>query len=110
MTSVPCSICGQLIEEDHIKSVDSLNFCPDHYKLYKDNTWIAITNQKTSADTPDAGIYIYNFKEKLWNEKQIPSFIVTSYEIEDDMIYSFVKLFVLESDAKNLKCQLSLSK
>ncbi|EQC50648.1 hypothetical protein [Bacteriovorax sp. DB6_IX] len=70
-----CSICEKtLIESTHYE-IDNLHFCKDHFNLYTKNEWIPITNQRTTADTPEAGVYIYNFKKELWEKSKEPCYI-----------------------------------
>jgi hypothetical protein len=103
-----CAICEKLLCETCDKADDTLHFCPEHFHLYLSNKWTPITNLKTTPDNPEAGHNIYNFKGHYWNKFNIPSYIITHYRInvESDYIESYVQLFVLESEAEELKIKL----
>jgi hypothetical protein len=62
----------------------------------------------TTPDTPELGLYIYNFKRELWLKKSIPSFVMTHYKIniDNDYIESFIQLNVREDDVEKLILEL----
>lgn len=99
-----CIICEANICEDCTKSIDNLVFCPEHLKTYAQSEWSPITDIKTTPQTPQAAIYVYEFKKKIWKEKSTPSFIKTHYKInfEGDHIESYVKLYVRESEKNEM--------
>jgi hypothetical protein len=103
-----CAICEKLLCENCDKADDTLHFCPEHFNLYLTNKWTAITNIKTTPETPEAGHHIYSFKNSNWANHQIPGYIITHYRInvESDFIESYVQLFVLEDEADELKIKL----
>ncbi|MDD0854653.1 hypothetical protein HBN50_16185 [Halobacteriovorax sp. GB3] len=100
-----CSICEHEFCQKCIKEIDKLHLCPEHFQLYIDHKWVPITNQLTTADTPEAGVYIYNFKKKLWDQEQTPSYILNEYKInvDNDYIETYVQLHVKDSDSKDLE-------
>lgn len=107
-----CGICEkEMAEEDHFE-IDNIHFCKEHYNTYIKNEWQEISNQRTTADTPEAGIYIYNFQKSLWQNEKIPSFIVCEYKIDvnTDQIETYVKLTVLKNMASKLEERLNQSK
>jgi hypothetical protein len=106
-----CAICEEPFCEDCLKEADKLHFCPDHYEVYNNNSWSPIVTVKTTPNRPEDGIFIYNFKEKIWKEESIPTFIVTNYKInvESDFIESYVSYFVKDEDAGQLKQRLDCS-
>ena len=107
-----CGICEkELAEEDHFE-IDNIHFCKEHYNLYIKNDWQEISDQRTTADTPEAGIYIYNFQRSLWQNEKVPSFIVCEYKIDvnTDQIETYVKLTVLKNMAPQLEERLNQSK
>lgn len=99
-----CSICEEDICDQCVKQIDKLSLCPGHLKTYIENRWVSITNQKTTPDTPEAGVYIYNFKKELWKQQNIPTYIMNEYKInvEDDFIETYVQLYVREEDSLDL--------
>ncbi len=107
-SNATCAICEQEICEKCVRQVDNINFCPEHVTTYISNTCSPITNQKTTPDDPEDGVYIYNFKKDLWVKDKIPCFIVTDYKInvEDNYIESYVQLHVRDEDSESLTAQL----
>ncbi len=107
-----CNVCEtELEEQDHFE-IDNLHFCKEHYNIFIKNEWSEISNQKTTADTPEAGIYIYNFQRDLWHSEKIPSFIVCEYKIDvnTDQIETYVKLNVIDKMATQLEERLKQSR
>lgn len=107
-----CSICEkELIENDYF-NVDSLHLCREHFDVYTQNDWVAITNEKTTSETPEKGVYIYNFKKNIWNDDKIPTFILCEYKIdvERDIIETYVQLHVQKEIEEDLKSKISLQK
>lgn len=107
-----CGVCEkEIAEEDHFE-IDKIHFCKEHYNIYIKNEWQEISNQRTTAETPEAGIYIYNFQKSLWKNEKIPSFIVCEYKIDvnTDQIETYVKLTVLKYMAPKLEERLNQSK
>jgi len=99
-----CSICEEEFCVDCLKQIDKVNLCPEHFNTFADNIWTSITNQRTTPDSPEDGVYIYNFKKFLWKEKGIPSYILNDYKIqvENDFIETYVQLHVREKDQEEL--------
>jgi len=107
-----CSICEKtLIESTHYE-IDKLHFCKDHFEYYNKHEWVPITNQRTTADTPEAGVYIYNFKKDLWEKEKEPCYIQCEYKIDvtNNQIETYVQLHVVKDKVKELKAKLDLSK
>jgi len=94
-----CAICEAACCESCLREWEHLNFCSDHIKLYAAHKWEPITNERTTANSPEASSYIYEFKKNIWSQG-VPSFIVTHYriEIESDIVESYVQLFVKLED------------
>lgn len=103
-----CAIC----EKDLIKSdcyeIDKLHFCREHFDLYTKQEWEPITNQLTTGETPEAGIYIYNFKRNSWIDDKEPMYIQCEYKIDviNDQIETYVQLHVIKERAELLKNKL----
>lgn len=107
-----CNVCERELEEQDHFEIDKLHFCKEHYNVYIKNEWTEISNQRTTADTPEAGIYIYNFQKNLWGTERIPSFIVCEYKIDinTDQIETYVKLNVIDKMATQLEERLKQSR
>lgn len=91
-----CSICNEYFCEGCLKDNDGQIFCTEHYQLYKSNKWIIAKTIKTNAETPEAGIVLYNIKKSTWENDKIPSYIITDYKIntDSDLIESYVSLYI----------------
>lgn len=99
-----CLICEDVFCEQCLIEHDGLYFCKEHFRVFANNKWKQITDVKTTPETPEDGLYIYNFKRHLWNDRQIPSFVLTHYKIniEEDFIESFIQLNVSVDAAEGL--------
>lgn len=104
-----CLICEDVFCEACLVEHEGMYFCRDHFKLFANNKWKQITDQKTTPESPEDGLYIWDFKRYIWKEKTIPSFVLTHYKInvEDDFIESYVQLNVEENRAEELSDELS---
>jgi hypothetical protein len=103
-----CLICEDVFCEQCLIEHDSLYFCKEHFRTFANNKWKQITDVKTTPNTPEDGLYIYHFKRHIWQEKKIPSFVLTHYKIniEEDFIESFIQLNVVEDRAEELEDQI----
>lgn len=104
-----CSICEEEFCAQCLKEIDKVYLCPEHLKLYVSHKWTPITNQKTTPDTPESGVYIYNYKKEMWDKSKTPSFILNEYKInmEEDFVETYVQLHVKEEDAPKIRPELS---
>lgn len=103
-----CLICEEVFCDLCLADHESMHFCKEHFKLYASNNWKQITDIKTTPDTPEEGLHVYNFKRNLWRKKNTPSFVITHYKIniENDYIESFIQLNVREFDAETLTLEI----
>ncbi|MDD4976268.1 MAG: hypothetical protein PHY93_18060 [Bacteriovorax sp.] len=103
-----CLICEEVFCADCLVDHESMHFCKEHFRTYANYKWKQITDVRTTPDTPEDGLFIYNFKRDLWLNKSIPSFVMTHYKIniENDYIESFIQLNVREDDVEKLTLEL----
>ena len=103
-----CLICEEVFCVDCLVDHESMHFCKEHFRTYANYKWKQITDVRTTPDTPEDGLFIYNFKRDLWLNKSIPSFVMTHYKIniENDYIESFIQLNVREDDVEKLGLEL----
>ncbi|WP_290733482.1 hypothetical protein [Halobacteriovorax sp. JY17] len=103
-----CAICEEEFCVNCLKQIDKVNLCPEHFNTFADNIWHPITNQRTTPDEPEHGVYIYKFKQHLWKDKGVPSYIINEYKIqvENDHIETYVQLHVKEGDRDTLTKQI----
>jgi hypothetical protein len=99
-----CLICEDVFCEKCLIEHDGLYFCKEHFKIFANYKWVQITDVMTTPNTPNDGLFIYHFKRYIWQEKKIPSFVLTHYKIniEEDFIESFIQLNVIEENAEKL--------
>ena len=103
-----CLICEEVFCEDCLVEHESMHFCKEHFRTFANNKWKQITDVRTTPDTPEDGLFIYNFKRDLWQDKNIPTFVMTHYKIniENDFIESFIQLNFREEDVEKLTVQI----
>lgn len=96
-----CAICDALICESCAKPQGKIHFCPEHNETFKTNTWESLETVKASADDTSASEYLFKFKQSLWEEKKVPTYIQVHYQInvDDDTIISEVTLFCIKEHA-----------
>jgi hypothetical protein len=95
-----CAICSDLLCQQCNREYEHLHFCPTHFELYTSHQWRPLTTVVTRPQTPQHGVALYEFKENLWDNKKIPSYVVTHYKIdvETDQIESYIQLYVREEE------------
>ncbi|WP_127715342.1 hypothetical protein [Halobacteriovorax sp. HLS] len=103
-----CAICEDEFCIDCLKQIESVNLCPEHFSIYASHTWSPITNQRTTPNDPNDGVYIYKFKQQIWKSNKTPSFILNEYKIqvENDFIETYVQLYVREEQKDDISNQL----
>ena len=106
-----CRICEKPFCEDCLCEHENLTFCPEHFELFNKNKWSDISTVKTTPEQTEKAMPIYNFKELIWEQDKIPSYIITNYKIdvENDTIESYVSLYVRENDKDELSMKLEKS-
>ena len=107
-----CLICEEVFCIDCLVDHESMHFCKEHFRTFANYKWKQITDERTTPDTPEDGLYIYNFKRNLWLNKNIPTFVMTHYKIniENDYIESFIQLNVRVDDVEKLSRELEAFK
>lgn len=95
-----CAICCILLCETCNRDYEQLHFCPAHFELYTCHRWLPLSTVVTKPQSPQNGLALYQFKESLWEGRQIPSYVVTHYKIdvETDQIESYIQLYVREEE------------
>jgi hypothetical protein len=92
---VSCAICDQLFCNGCIKPFKSLHFCIEHIPLIMRHDWTEVMTVKTSTQDPEEGVRVYAAKKKIFEEKDIPTYIETHYKINVDQDYIETYLIVL---------------
>lgn len=97
-----CAICEGSYCEKCLKEDESLNFCPEHFNTYLENSWLSFHKVRTTPTESENGIILYSLKQNLWQRHGIPTYIITHYKIdvESDIVESHVHLYVREGDKK----------
>lgn len=103
-----CLICEDVFCENCLVEHESMHFCRDHFRIFANSKWRQITDVRTTPDTPEEGLFVYNFKRDIWKDKSIPAFVMTHYKIniDNDFIESFVQLNVREEDVAVLTLEI----
>jgi len=104
-----CLLCEDVFCEDCLVEHEGMYFCKEHFKVYAAHKWTQITDVKTTPDEPEKGLFVYDFKRKIWKDKQTPTFVLTHYKInvEGDFIESYIQLNVREEDADQLRTEIN---
>ena len=99
-----CAICQDSFCEECVKEHDGISFCSAHFRFFLNNEWVEMKSIKTTPDTPETAMPLYDFKRGLWEKEGTASIISTHYKIniEGDSIESYVKLLVREDDLRPL--------
>lgn len=95
---VTCAICEKLFCKACIKPFKSLHFCREHLPLIMRNEWGEVFTLKTSTHDPEDGVILYAEKKKLFEDKNIPTYIETHYKInvDQDFIETYLVVFSMD--------------
>lgn len=100
-----CSICNKSICKECLREESNLHFCSEHLKTFLKNDWSVLAQSRSTADFSLEGLSMYQFKLNIWEEKNIPSFFTTHYQIDvnQDHIETHVELHVRSNEFEELK-------
>ena len=76
-----CAICNEFFCEACLVNKADIILCSGHAPAFDVSQFILLLEVNTSAETPQAGILLYELKELLWRQKAIHCFIKTTYGI-----------------------------
>ncbi len=95
-----CHICNAPFCDECIKTHSTLTFCQDHFKLIEKYQWKSVLSFQISAEENYEGLALQKFKEMIWVNEGIPSYIVVEYRInfEEDLIESHMSYFTRIQD------------
>ncbi|WPU65488.1 hypothetical protein [Peredibacter starrii] len=82
-----CAICDRLFCKACIRPFKTLHFCKEHLPLIMKNDWEEVFTLKTSTHDPEEGVRLYDAKKRLFEDKNIPTYVETHYKINVDQDY-----------------------
>lgn len=93
-----CAICDNLYCKSCIRPYKSLHFCKEHLPLIMRNEWEEVFTLKTSTHDPEEGVRLYDAKKRLFQEKDIPTYVETHYKInvDHDYIETYLVVFSIQ--------------
>jgi hypothetical protein len=102
---VTCAICDKLFCVRCIKPFKSLHFCKEHIPLVMKHEWEEVLTVKTSTQDPEEGVRLYDAKRKLFEEKELPTYIETHYKInvDHDFIETYLVVFSIRENSQLVK-------
>lgn len=97
-----CAICDNLYCKSCIRPYKSLHFCKEHLPLIMRNEWEEVFTLKTSTHDPEEGVRLYDAKKRLFQEKDIPTYVETHYKInvDHDYIETYLVVFSIPQDVE----------
>ncbi len=107
-----CNICEHPFCETCLHTHESLNFCDEHYQIFLESKWIEIDSVQTTPSHPEKGTRIYKFKNMIWEQETLPTYLQTHYKINHttDEIESVVILYAPAENAEIIKNKLKVFK
>ncbi len=102
---VTCAICERFFCVACIKPYKTLHFCKEHIPLVMRFDWEEVLTIKTSTHDPEGGVRLYAAKKKLFDEKDIPTYVETHYKInvDQDYIETYLVVFSIPKDSAAVK-------
>lgn len=102
---VQCGMCGKYFCNKCIRPMKSIYFCKEHMAIFLRNQWQEILTLKTSSTDPEAGVRLYDKKQLIFHEYEIPTYIETHYkiDIDSDFIETYLVLYAQENQVEQVK-------
>ncbi|WP_408098427.1 hypothetical protein ACJVC5_05820 [Peredibacter sp. HCB2-198] len=100
-----CAICDRLFCKACIRPFKTLHFCKEHLPLIMKNEWEEVFTLKTSTHDPEDGVRLYDAKKRLFEEKNIPTYVETHYKInvDQDFIETYLVVFSIPENIEIVK-------
>ncbi len=105
---VMCAICDQLFCKSCIRPFKTLHFCKEHLPLLMRYEWDEVLTLKTSTQSPDEGVRLFDVKKELFQKEDIPTYVETHYKInvDQDHIETYLVLFSVKDKKSDLQDRL----
>lgn len=102
---VQCGICHKYFCARCVRPMKSIYFCKEHMALFLRSQWQEVLTLKTSSEDPEAGVRLFEKKQEIFKEKQLPSYVETHYKIdvEGDYIETYLVVFAQEEQIEEMK-------
>lgn len=102
---VTCGICDKLFCKSCIKPFKSLHFCKEHIPLIMRHDWEEVLTLKTSTENPEDGVELFEAKKRLFEDKNIPTYVETHYKInvDQDYIETYLVVLATSEDVEKVK-------
>lgn len=102
---VQCGMCARYFCSRCVRPMKSIYFCKEHMALYLRNHWTEVLTIKTNSSDPENGVRLYERKQQLFIEQQIPTYVETHYKIEvdSDFIETYLVLFAMEENVEEVR-------
>ncbi|MBY0515812.1 MAG: hypothetical protein K2P81_02810 [Bacteriovoracaceae bacterium] len=103
-----CAICDKYFCKSCLKSNQNLWFCREHVSLFLNFEWGEVFSVKSTANDPEAGVAVVDWKKQEWETNGTPLYIQTHYKInvDGDQIESWVVLFAREEEREEVRKKL----
>jgi len=103
-----CAICGRFFCANCLKTHGTLTFCREHINVFLSSNWTEVYTVKSTPDDPEAGVKVVEWKNRTWEESNVPLYLETHYKInvDGDMIESWIVLFARENEREQIKKRL----
>ena len=102
---VVCAICDKLYCKACIKPFKTMHFCKEHLPLIMRHDWDEVLTIKTSTSDPERGVRLYDIKKKVFEDKNIPTYVETHYKInvDQDYIETYLVLFAIKENVESVR-------
>lgn len=92
-----CAICDKMFCKACIRPFKTLHFCKEHLPLIMRNEWEEVFTLKTSTHDPEEGVRLYDAKKRLFEDRNIPTYVETHYKInvDHDYIETYLVVFTV---------------
>lgn len=102
---VQCGICHKYFCARCVRPMKSIYFCKEHMALFLRSQWQEVLTLKTSSEDPEAGVRLFEKKQEIFKEKQLPTYVETHYKIdvEGDYIETYLVVFAQEDQIDEMR-------
>lgn len=103
-----CFLCDEVFPDKELIESELNFFCKPHLSLFEDSHWMSAYKVISSSSDPEKALIIQEVKDALKN-KDIFSYIETSYDEKEGEIYSYFELFCRSEDYNTVRDFIALS-
>ena len=100
---INCGICEKRFCSLCLSEENGTILCSNHREIYLKGPWVKSIIITCSEEAPELGLSLYQFKEFLWESKEIPTYLSFKYSYSKNSFFTTMELNSLSKDLSIIK-------